>query len=164
MPNLIPDWFSWMQPAGRLIWSLIATGIGFAIILAFLRRPKSRLPATWAQCMAGAVATFAMFFLVYAIVPNEFLNFADGYLVWSTDKFLVTHNQWGTNLPPIDIPYSAVKDALAAGIYIVFFGINLYLFSAWQKRPTAEEAEAAAAGEEKVVRTSRFGRPIKVKV
>lgn len=114
--------------------------------------------------MAGAVATFAMFFLVYAIVPNEFLNFADGYLVWSTDKFLVTHNQWGTNLPPIDIPYSAVKDALAAGIYIVFFGINLYLFSAWQKRPTAEEAEAAAAGEEKVVRTSRFGRPIKVKV
>lgn len=162
MPNLVPDWLPWMQPAGRLIWSLIATAIGLAIIAVLMRRPKPARPATWAECMAGAVATFAMFFVVYAIVPNEWLNFADGYLAWSTDKFAVTHNQFATNVPPIDFPMSAVKDSIAAGIYIVFFGINLYLFSAWQKRPTAD-ATADGDGEE-VVRTSRFGRPVKAKV
>ncbi|HZJ27410.1 MAG TPA: hypothetical protein VFF40_10450 [Acidimicrobiia bacterium] len=161
MPNLVPDWLPWMQPAGRLIWSLIATAIGLVIVVALTRRPRSPEPATWAQCMAGAVGVFAMFLVVYAIVPNEWLNFANAHLVWSSDKFVITHNQWATNLPPIDFPYSALRDSVAAGIYIVFFGLNLYLFSAWQKRPRAEVAEGG--GTEKVVRTSRFGRPVKAK-
>ena len=54
-----------------------------------------------------------------------------------------------------------LKDAAAAGIYVVFVGLAIYLFSKWQKRPTA--AEAGAEPEEKVVRTSRFGRPVKAK-
>jgi hypothetical protein len=161
MPNLIPDLLPWMHPAGRLIWSLIFTTIGFLILFAIMRRPKSDRPATWAQCMLGAVAVFAMFFLCYAIVPHEWLTYANGYLVWSTDKFVVKHNQFGTNLPPIDFPYSALKDTVAALIYVFFFGINLFLWSKWQKRPTA--AEAADRGEEKLVRTSRFGRPVRAK-
>jgi hypothetical protein len=161
MPNLIPDWLPWMQPAGRLIWSLIATAVGFAILFALMRRPKSPRPATWAECMAGAVGAFALFFLCYAIIPHEWLTFADGYLNWSTDKFVVKHNQFATNVPPIDFPYSALKDMIAAGIYLVFFGFNLFLFVKWQDRPTAEEA--AGEGAETVVRTSRFGRPVKAK-
>lgn len=161
MPNLIPDWLPWMQPLGRMIWALVVTAIGFGIFFYLLRKPKPNRPATWAECMLGAVGLFAMFFLCYAIIPHEWLQFANGYLNWSTDKFVVKHNQWGTNLPPIDFPYSALKDAVAAGIYIVFFGLNLWLAALWQKRPT--EAEAGAETEEKVVRTSRFGRPVKAK-
>jgi hypothetical protein len=161
MPNLIPDWFPWLQPLGRMLWALLATAIGLGIVFALMRRPKPDRPATWAECMAGAVGVFALFFLCYAIIPHEWLTFADGYLNWSTDKFVFKHNQWGTGLPPIDFPFSALKDAVAAGIYIVFFGLNLYLFSKWQKRPTA--SEAADDSTEKVVRTSRFGRPVKAK-
>jgi hypothetical protein len=161
MPNLIPDWFPWMQPLGRMLWALLFTAIGLGIVFAMLRRPKPARPATWAQCMLGAVGTFALFFLCYAIVPHEWLTFANSYLVWSTDKFILKHNQFGTDLPPIDLRYSELKDAIAAGIYIVFFGLNLYIFSAWQKRPTVDEA--AAESTEQVVRTSRFGRPVKAK-
>ena len=161
MPNLIPDWFPWMHALGRMLWALLFTAIGLGIVFAMLRRPKPARPATWAQCMLGAVGTFALFFLCYAIIPHEWLTFSNGYLNWSTDKFVFKHNQWGTGLPPIDFPYSALKDIIAAGIYIVFFGLNLYIFAKWQKRPTIEEAGADAA--EKVVRTSRFGRPVKAK-
>ena len=109
MPNLIPDWFPWMQPLGRMIWALIATAIGLGIVFVLLRRPKSPRPATWAQCMLGAVGTFALFFLCYAIIPHEWLTFANSYLNWSTDKFVFKHNQWGAGLPPIDFPYSALE-------------------------------------------------------
>ncbi|MGZ8762533.1 MAG: hypothetical protein ACXW2Y_04345 [Acidimicrobiia bacterium] len=161
MPNLIPDWFPWLQPLGRMLWALLFTVIGLGIVLVLMRRPKPDRPATWAECMAGAVGVFALFFLCYAIIPHEWLTFADGYLNWSTDKFVFTSNQWAGGLPPFDLPYSALKDAVAAGIYIVFFGLNLFLFSKWQKRPTV--SEAAAEGTEQVVRTSRFGRPVKAK-
>ncbi len=163
MPNLIPDWFPWLHPLGRMLWALLFTAIGLGIVFAMLRRPKPERPATWAQCMLGAVGTFALFFLCYAIIPHEWLTFSNGYLNWSTDKFVFKHNQWnkGMGLPPIDFPYSALKDTVAAVIYVVFFGLNLYIFAKWQKRPTAEEANADAG--EKIVRTSRFGRPVKAK-
>ena len=44
MPNLLPDWFAWIRPAGRLIWSsgLLLIGIGFVVALIkppLLKRP-----------------------------------------------------------------------------------------------------------------------------
>jgi hypothetical protein len=161
MPNLIPDWFPWLQPLGRMLWALAFLVIGLGIVSALMRRPKPDRPATWAECMAGAVGVFALFILCFAVIPHEWLNFADGYLNWSTDKFVFTHNQWGARLPPIDLPFSVLKDAVAAGIYVVFVGLAIFLFSKWQKRPTA--SEAAAESIEQVVRTSRFGRPVKAK-
>ena len=157
MPNLIPDWLPWMRPAGRLIWSLILTGIGLAIIFWLLRRPKPNRPATWAECMAGAVGVFAMMTLAYAIVPHEWITFSDKYLQWDTTHFLVRSGQEITFLKfPFDINQQAVRDVAAATIYIVFFGLNLFLFVKWQDR--GKVVETAAATTPKV---SRFGRPLR---
>jgi hypothetical protein len=41
-------------------------------------------------------------------------------------------------------------------IYLVTFGLNLYLFVAWQKR-----GQEKPEGEEAKPRTSRFGRPLR---
>lgn len=148
MPNLLPNVAPWVHPAGRLIWSLIVLVIAFAIVGYLFRRPKSERPATWAQCMFGAVATFAMFFLCYGVVPHEFITFANGYLHWSNDKFLFTTR-------PIKVPYSTVRDLVMVGIYGVFVVIQLALWILWQKRPTAAELEARrAAGGRR-----RFGLP-----
>ena len=162
MPNLIPDWFPWMQPLGRMIWALLATAIGLGVVFALLRRPKSDRPATWAQCMLGAVGTFGLFFLCYAIVPHEWLTFADGYLNWSTDKFVFKHNQWGGWSPADRLPVQRVEGHRSRP--------GSTSCSSGSTSSSSQVAEAAhgrggrrGVGEQKVVRTSRFGRPVKAK-
>ncbi|MBA3268637.1 MAG: hypothetical protein H0T70_10335 [Acidimicrobiia bacterium] len=218
MPNLLPDWLPWLRPAGRLLWSLIATGVGLAFVVALVRPPLPRkiitarqaLPAavgvlvvglllakfasgiqtvlvwatagallaialaavasrdprspdqrtTWVEAMTGSLAVFALFILVYGIVPHEWLTFANSYLNMSSDRFI----EW----PPwpfydtVKLPFSAIRDTVAALIYGVAIGANVMLWVKWQERltPAPEPAEGVAAP----ARTSRFGRPVKSKV
>jgi hypothetical protein len=157
MPNLIPDWLPWMRPAGRLIWAVSLLIIGLIIVAVLMRRPKPDRPATWAECMAGAVGTFALMTLAFAVVPHEWITFADKYIQWGTTKFLVHSGQEILFFKfPFDITYKAISDIIATGIYIVGFGLALYLFSAWPKRGQ-EKADAP----EPKPRTSRFGRPLR---
>jgi len=159
MPNLIPDWLPWMRPAGRLIWAVALLVIGLIIVFILMRRPKPNRPATWAECMAGAVGVFALMTLAYAVVPHEWITFSDKYLQWGTTKFLVRSGQEVLFLKfPFDINMKAISDIIAVGIYVVMFGLNLFLFSAWQKRGQ-EKAETPDAAP----KTSRFGRPLRRK-
>jgi hypothetical protein len=214
MPNLLPDWLPWMRPAGRLIWSLLITGVGLVFLAALIRPPLERKIATtrqalggiavvlvlgavcarlleavqalvvwatvglivaialaavvsrdprpperqttWVEAMLGALGVFAFFILIYGVIPHEWLTFANSYLNMSSDRF-VTH--------PLDryvkLPYSALRDTVAALIYVVGLGANVVVWHKWQERlapkPEKEPAEAT------VVRTSRFGRPLRTK-
>jgi hypothetical protein len=158
MPNLIPDWLPWMRPAGRLLWAVGILIVGLVILFALMRRPKPDRPATWAECMAGAVGVFALMTLAYAIIPSEWINFSDKYLQWDTTKFVFRSNQaipgLGVNFP-FNFDKHSVRDIIVVVIYVVFFSANLILFSKWQKRGT-EKTEVAEP-----TRTSRFGRPLR---
>ena len=159
MPNLIPDWLPWMRPAGRLIWAIVLFLIGLAIIFALMRRPKPDRPATWAECIAGAVGVFGMMTLAYAVIPHEWITFSDKYLQWGTTAFMVRSGQHVLFFNfPFDINMKAISDIIAVGIYVVMFGLNLFLFSLWQKRGQ-EKAETPDAPP----KTSRFGRPLRRK-
>src|SRR6266581_3437275 len=59
-----------------------------------VRRPKSELPATWAQSMLGALAVFALFLLVYGVVPHEWLTWCDSKLGLREDKILINTWMW----------------------------------------------------------------------
>jgi hypothetical protein len=160
MPNLIPDWLPWMRPAGRLIWACLVILIGLAIAFYFLRRPKPDRPATWSECMAGAVGTFALMTLAFAVIPHEWITFSDKYLQWNTTKFVFQSHQDIFFLPvhwPFSMNAQAIRDTIAVLIYVVFFGLALKLFSEWQKRGT-EPAKAAAPAQSGL---SRFGRPLR---
>ena len=149
----IPNFLDWGPPfmvhAGRLIWAslLLAVGIGIAFI--WIRRPKrSAEPATWAATIVGAIAVWAMMVLAYGVWPHEWLTFANSYLNWGKDTFVVRENQlFGGSFPPIDVPRYVLADIVAAGSYFVFGTINVYLFAAWQKRKVAEPV-AAVEGED----------------
>jgi hypothetical protein len=159
MPNLIPDWLPWMRPAGRLILASILLLIFLGIAVALMKRPKPDRPATWAECIAGAVGVFAMMTLAYAVIPHEWITFSDKYLQWDTTKFLVQSGQEVLFVKfPFDINMKAISDIIATGIYVVMFGLNLFLFAAWQKRGE-EKAETPDAPP----KTSRFGRPLRRK-
>jgi hypothetical protein len=157
-----PLTFSWAQPAGRLIWAVLLFVVIMGAIMFVAKRPKPIEPPTWAQCMAGAVFTFAVMLLAYAVIPHEWIVFAGSYLRWNASKFLVRSGQ---KIGPVhwlnfDINLQAVNDAVATLIYVVMLGLNIYVFSIWQKRPTRAETPADAVGEEKVVGTSAYGRPV----
>jgi hypothetical protein len=159
MPNLIPDWLPWMRPAGRLIWSCLLMAIGLGIAFYLYKRPKRDHPATWAECMSGAVGVFALMTLAYAVIPHEWITFSDAYLRWDTTKFVFQSNQNIFFLPvnwPFSMDQQAVRDIIVTGIYIVFFVLNIVLFVQWQNR--GKEPAATAAEQP---RTSRFGRPLR---
>jgi hypothetical protein len=222
MPNLLPESIvgfrlDWVHPAGRLLWSVLITGVGLAFVAALIHPPLERKlatarqaaagapivlvvgllaakflssiqvlavwatlgallalamaavvsrdlrspdqPTTWAEAMAGAVAVTVLFTLVYGVIPHEWLTFANSYLNMSNDRFFA----WaGDRL--VKMPYSAVRDTVATLIYVVAIGGNVVLWVRWQDRltPKPEPAEGAAAAQ--VVRTSRFGRPLKTQV
>ena len=159
MPNLIPDWLPWMRPAGRLILASVLLLILLAITFALMKRPKPDRAATWSECMVGAVGVFAMMTLAYAVIPHEWITFSDKYLQWDTTVFVFRNNQKMLFFPwnwPFNFDKHNIRDIIATVIYVVFFGLNLYLFVAWQKRGQEKpEGEAAKP------RTSRFGRPLR---
>jgi hypothetical protein len=157
MPNLIPDWLPWMRPAGRLIWGVALLVIGLIIVAILMRRPKPDRPATWSECMAGAVGVFALMTLGYAVVPHEWITFSDKYLQWGTTAFMVHSGQHVLFVNfPFDINMKAISDIITVGIYGVVLVLNAVLFVLWQKRGQEKEAPADAAPKK-----SRFGRPLR---
>jgi hypothetical protein len=135
----------------------MAIGLGIAFFL--YKRPKPNRPATWAECMAGAVGVFGLMTLAYAVIPHEFITFSDQYLQWDTTKFVFRSSQDIFFLPvhwPFSMDQRAVRDIIVTMIYVVFFVLNIKMFIDWQKRGI----EPAAVAADKP-RTSRFGRPLR---
>jgi purine-cytosine permease-like protein len=219
MPNLLPDWLPWIRPAGRLIWSLIATGVGLAFVATLIRPPLERKvvtarqavagavvlfvlgifgaklladlqtvvvwvmfggllaialaavasrdlrspdqPTTWAEAMTGALAVLVLFTLVYGVIPHEWLTFANSYLNMSSDRFI--KEPFWPFYNTVKLPFSAIRDTVAALIYVVGIGGNVVLWVKWQERLTPKPEPAEGAGAAEVIRTSRFGRPLKAK-
>jgi hypothetical protein len=135
---------------GRLWLSLGLTALGFALFFWLAKRPKSDLPATWGQSMLGAAAVFAMFLLCYGVVPHEWLTWADSNLALREDRVLI-------DTYAIDISGRALRDIVAATMYIVFLGLNTWTWIYWQKRGTAKPKAAVASAP---AGTSAFSRPV----
>ncbi len=158
---------------GALIPSLqrtiILAGMGVLVAHTLLmvasRKPRDMTeePATWAECIAGALGAFALMTLAYAIIPHEWLEFANAQLEWGdSSKFVWQSNQEILGFIPINYPfnldYPALRDIVVTLIYVVFLGLNLKLFVMWQERNAvpAEADESATPS-----KLSRFGRPLR---
>jgi hypothetical protein len=141
------------QEPGRFFISLLLCLISFAIFMWMVRRPKSELPTTWAQAMLGGTAVFALFLLIYGVVPHEWLTWADSSLGLREDKILI--DTWA-----IDFSGRALRDIVATMIYIVGLAINTWMWIAWQKRGSAKPKPAPAAATPEPAGTSAFSRPV----
>jgi hypothetical protein len=138
-----------------MIWVIIfgSAALGLAMVVSRDPRPQDR-PTTWAEAMAGAVGVFFLMTLAYGVIPHEWITFSDKYLNWTPDKFLVETYLIKPN-------YQQVRDVIVVLIYSVFVGANLKLWFMWQQRLVPKPEPTSEAG--KVLRTSRFGRPVKSK-
>ena len=173
MPNVLRNLGNWLHlgflaPNGRLIWSLLITFVMIGLVFAKMRKPKPDRPTTWAEAMSGAIYTYALFLLMFAIVPHEFITAADKFWRLSTNRYIIKsttaipfNKSW--NWPfSIDLQHG-VRDLLVVVIYLIFFGLTIAGFVMWQKRPTAAQAAEAAERPAVDAGKSRFGRPLKAK-
>jgi len=231
VPNLLPDWLPWIQPAGRLIWSTLLTIVGVLFVLVLMKPPllkrpfpakvgyalfvlvpivayivavllpddanlwdweldaiivdlvllfwmahallmvasrepaKDDEPASWVACFLGAFGTFALMTLAYAVVPHEWLTYANGYLQWGdTSKFLFQSNQEMLFFPwnwPFNFDYPALRDIVVSLIYGALLGVNVVLFVKWQDRKRVPDAAAVTVDDTVPAKRSRFGRPVR---
>ena len=144
-----------------LVISLLVVVVGVGICLAVGRRRPVGTPVTWGEAFVAGTFVFALMVVAYGVAPHQWLDYADNELLWRADKLLVAISgeglAWGQDAKDFGgtgrvlINYQAVRDVVAAGMYVVFLGAQIYLWSAWQKRGrTKAPAEVS----------SRFGRPV----
>jgi hypothetical protein len=161
--------------------SFLALVIVVALVFAYGRKRKLGTPITWGEAVVGGLALFAIMFLAYGTVPNQWLLWASGkYLNWRSDAVgipagplhkILSHtldNHWYSGKRNVLFPNGItffgrgrvrvvkehVRDAIAAGFYIVFLGAQMSLWTAWQRRGKKAAEKAAIAP------VSSYGRPL----
>ena len=144
-----------------LVVSILIVAAGVGICLAVGRRRPPGTPVTWGEAFVAGTFVFALMVVAYGVVPHQWLDFADNELLWRPDRILLGISSSGIELGDtarqmqgsgrILISYQAVRDIVAAGLYIVFLVAQMMMWSRWQKRDRlTTELEP----------TSRFGRPV----
>jgi hypothetical protein len=148
-----------------IVLAAMAAVVAHVFMLVVSRAPRDpERQTTWSEALAGAVGVFALFALGYAIVPHEWLTFANAKLQWGDNsKFIWTSHDDILGILPVHYPFNfdfpALRDIVVTMIYGVLLVTNLKLWVMWQHRlevkAEPEGTEAAPA------RRSRFGRPLR---
>ena len=140
---------------------LVVLALGIAAAMYVGHRRPIGTPLTWGEACLAATFGFGLMILAYGIIPHQWLNYADNELLWRPDRILVGISTSGIKFGDaakaiggsgrILVSYQALRDIIAAVIYIVFLSGQVVLWSIWQKRGRSKGA---------LEPTSRFGRPV----
>jgi len=139
------------------IASLVATAVMMGILFLVAKKRDPKQPLTWAEAFLAAVFVFALMLVVYGIVPNQWLLWADNELNWRKDTLFF--GEGGIQFfgrGRIQIPKEVLRDIIATVIYVVALVAHVYLWLWWQKRGKAKPVAAES-------KESAFGRPILVR-
>jgi hypothetical protein len=148
-----------------IVWLWLLALVGHAFLMVISRVPREpKRSATWVECFTGAVAVFALMTVAYAIVPHEWLDYANKGLNWGDNtKFIFNSHEpilgiGGLPNYPFNFDFPALRDIVVTLIYGAVLTANLVLFVRWQQRFDVKPAAAEAP-----MRRSRFGRPLRAK-
>jgi hypothetical protein len=137
------------------LFSFILTIVLTLAVVPMAKRRPIGTPLSWGEAMGAAVYAFFVMFLAYGVVPHQWLTHADGELRWRSDLLVVGPKIGSQHLLqylPFNLTRQVFRDIIAAGIYIVLFGVQIFVWVWWQKRGTKKKS----AGE----LTSSYGRPL----
>jgi hypothetical protein len=151
------------------IASLIITTVLIAIVGLAAKRRTPGTPLTWGEAFVAAAFLFALMLMVYGVVPDQWLRWADGDLAWRSDKIGIPTGplpfknhllfQHGISIGGrgrIIITAQVLRDLIATGIYVVFLVGQIVAWLWWQNRGKKSTQPALA--------TSAYGRPLLRKV
>ena len=137
------------------LFSFIVTVVMTLAVIPLAKRRPIGTPLSWGEAMVASVYAFFVMFLAYGVVPHQWLAHADGELNWRADRLVIGPKIGHLHLlqyPPFDITREVFRDIIAAGIYIVFFGLQIFVWVWWQKRGTKKTSAKEL--------TSAYGRPL----
>ena len=143
--------------------SFLITILLVAVIFIVGKRRPVGAPITWGESTVAATYVFMIMFWVYGVVPHLWLTWADNELKWRPDTLVadyipgfkfMTPQALPDGKFPMTVTMQTLRDIIAVGIYVVFLGLNMYLFAWWQKRGTKTTTTTTE------VATSDYGRPL----
>jgi hypothetical protein len=134
-----------------LVTSIVLFLIGIGVVQWIGRHRRPGTPITWAEAVLGAVLVFGLLLLAYGVIPNSWLLMEQNEWKWRADAIAYVVKFWGRG--QVIITKQAIGDIVATVIYVVMLGLNIALWSQWQKRGRAREERPA-------IETSTFGRPL----
>jgi hypothetical protein len=151
------DVAKWPGVNVQFLFALFVTlALTFAVIPYGKRRPVGK-PTSWGEGMLAAIYVFGTVFLAYAVVPHQWLTHEQNQLNWRADRIWVgrsgaaevLHISW----LPFDITFQSLGDIIVVLIYVVFLGLQIYMWIWWQNRGKTKPAAVALP-------TSAYGRPL----
>ncbi len=159
------------------ITSLIMTAVLIGVLLRFAKNRPPGTPLTWGEAFMAALFLFGLFLMIYGVVPDRWLRFADGELKWRSDKVGIPLGgigigHWhllgmkkpyllfskgiyfGHSRAKIKITAQVVRDVVATAIYGVGLVGHAAMWLWWQRRGQKP------VGEQPALTTSAYGRPL----
>lgn len=134
-----------------IIFSLImAGGISW-----YAGRLPENYKMTWGEAMGLSTYIFFLLFIVFGIVPHQWLTVAENEwsfradVLWDGWGLLTAKSQGGWF--PFDITLRTISDSVAAIIYIVYLGAMVAMWKSWQEPKKSDSTEVV---------TSTYGRPL----
>jgi hypothetical protein len=135
-----------------LIVSLILTfALAGAVFAYGAKRPVGK-PITWGEALLAGTFIYALLFLMYGVVPHQWLIYADSELNWRKDAILAGPGSTGLLKDlPFSITKQTMRDLVVTTIYIVFFAAQIAGWALWQNRGKTKPI---------AIETSTYGRPL----
>lgn len=152
--------------------SLIFSLAMVAVIVRVGRNRPVGTPLTWGEAFVAGIFVFTLLFLLYGVVPHQFLNWADSGLEWRSDKIGIPLGPLGGLLNgrlgvkkgllfPQGVPLpngsfiltaQVLRDIIVATLYIAFLLGQIKMWLWWQKRDQRKPDQGEL--------TSAYGRPL----
>lgn len=140
--------------------SLIITVLMTLVVLRVGKRRAPGIPLTWGEAFIAATWMFGLLFMLYGVLPDRWLLWADNELGWRSDSFGIP-TPFGRLFEDglsfggrgrIMISAQVIRDIIASAIYIIGLVLNFAMWLRWQKR--SDKPKAAE------IETSAYGRPL----
>src|SRR5947208_220395 len=90
---------------------VLAMMVGIVFLVGIKRKPGT--PTTWGEAFIAATFVFAILLMIYGIVPDRWLRWADGELKWRSDSI---------GIPVGPFHFLGNKENVLFGDGITFFG------------------------------------------
>jgi phosphatidylglycerophosphate synthase len=132
--------------------------LGMLAVQLYGRRRPVGAPLSWGEALFAATFVFLLMFWAYAVVPNQWLQWANNELGWKPTRYLAQVGQWefiNAPLPPFSISYENLRDIIVVVIYGFFLTCHIAMFSSWQARDKRAEKRA-----QRELAPSAYGRPL----
>jgi hypothetical protein len=158
------------------IFSIVVTAVLTVMVVQMAKRRAPGTPLTWGEAFAGGLLIFFLLLMIYGVVPDRWLRYADGELKWRIDKLGIPmgpigpflHDKFGIGNSQnvifpngikffgggrVQVSAKILEDIIATMIYGVALVGQIVMWMWWQRR-------GRRAAQPAIERKSAYGRPL----